>query len=115
MRDQLARVAGTVTLDALPPPLAITALLDRYPARLSGGERQRVALARALLRAPGLLLLDEPWSAIDFEARRDIALAVRRWVSERGVVALLVTHDSEDVRALADHEVRASSGVIAAK
>lgn len=112
VRDQLVRVAGAVKLDALPAPLAITGLLDRYPARLSGGERQRVALARALVRSPRLLLLDEPWSAIDLDARREIARAVRGWVHAHAVVALLVTHDSEDVRALADREIRASSGVI---
>jgi molybdate transport system ATP-binding protein len=77
---------------------------------LSGGQRQRVALARALAPRPSLLLLDEPFCALDPELRR----RVRRWVRETlgrfGVPCILVTHDPEDVRGLADEVVVLRAG-----
>lgn len=112
VRAQLMAVAPDGDLASLPSALALSPLLDRSVTGLSGGERQRVALARALLRRPRLLLLDEPWSALDLAARVEVAAAVRDWVRARGVVALLVTHDAEDVHTLADHTVRAAAGVI---
>ncbi|MFO0604389.1 MAG: ATP-binding cassette domain-containing protein [Polyangiales bacterium] len=113
VREQLAAVAPGFALDGL-DALGVGALLDRRPAGLSGGERQRVALARALLRRPAVLLLDEPWGALDREAREAVAALVAREVRARGAVALLVTHDAEDVAAVADRVVRAKGGVVEA-
>jgi sulfate transport system ATP-binding protein len=74
----------------------------RYPAQLSGGQRQRVALARALAIEPRLLLLDEPFGALDAQVRRDL----RRWLREvhdrAGVTTVFVTHDQEEALDLAD-------------
>lgn len=75
---------------------------DRYPDQLSGGQRQRVALARALAPRPNVLLLDEPFGALDAKVRRDL----RRWLDdlhrELGVTSLLVTHDQDEALELAN-------------
>ncbi|GAB2498226.1 sulfate/molybdate ABC transporter ATP-binding protein [Pseudoxanthomonas sangjuensis] len=77
-------------------------LEERYPAQLSGGQRQRVALARALAIEPRVLLLDEPFGALDAQVRRDL----RRWLRElhdrTGLTTVFVTHDQEEALELAD-------------
>ena len=75
-------------------------LATRLPGTLSGGEAQRVALARALASAPALLLLDEPFSALDEALREQLAGEVARVVAELRIPALLVTHDTHDARAV---------------
>ncbi|MFV0358518.1 ABC transporter ATP-binding protein [Tropicimonas sp.] len=75
---------------------------DRYPAQLSGGQRQRVAMARALAIDPRLLLLDEPFSALDAKVRQSLRGSVRRLQKKVGVSAILVTHDQSEAWALAD-------------
>lgn len=80
-------------------------LAGARPATLSGGERQRVALARALAGGPEVLLLDEPFSALDRPVRRELRALVRRLTADRGVPALLVTHDHEELADLADRVV----------
>jgi sulfate transport system ATP-binding protein len=74
----------------------------RYPSQLSGGQRQRVALARALARNPRLLLLDEPFGALDAKVRRELRVALRAIHDELGLTSILVTHDQEEAFALAD-------------
>ncbi len=74
----------------------------RYPHELSGGQQQRVALARALAPAPKLLLLDEPFSSLDTELRRNLALEVRGILKARGTSAIMVTHSQEEAFAFAD-------------
>jgi putative spermidine/putrescine transport system ATP-binding protein len=76
---------------------------SRRPDTLSGGERQRVALARALAIEPQLLLLDEPFSALDAALRRELRREVKRIQEKTGITALLVTHDQDEAMALADH------------
>lgn len=77
--------------------LEIGALLPRDPSGLSGGERQRVALGRALLSARTLLLLDEPFSALDPDLRQGLAERVARWASDSGLPVVIVTHDLDDL------------------
>jgi molybdate transport system ATP-binding protein len=77
-------------------------LEDRRPAGLSGGQQQRVALARALARQPRLLLLDEPFSAVDRPTRRALATTIAELRTRLRMPVILVSHDIEDVAALAD-------------
>ena len=85
---------------------------DRYPDQLSGGQRQRVALARALAPKPQVLLLDEPFGALDARVRQDL----RRWLDELhrelGVTSLLVTHDQEEALELANQIVVMHEGKV---
>lgn len=89
-------------LDVVPlaEMLGVAALLDRQPRRLSGGERQRVALGRAMAADPRLLLLDEPFAALDRPLRASLGAAVAAWARARGVPLLVVTHDPADVATL---------------
>lgn len=80
--------------------LEIGPLLDRRPRNLSGGERKRVALGRALLSKPRLLLLDEPFAALDLAMRDRIATALREHCAAAGLPLVLVSHDSVDLHAL---------------
>ena len=77
-------------------------LNERFPAQLSGGQRQRVALARALAREPAILLLDEPFGALDARVRRELRRSLRAIHDEVGVTSILVTHDHEEAFGLAD-------------
>jgi sulfate/thiosulfate transport system ATP-binding protein len=74
----------------------------RYPSQLSGGQRQRVALARALAREPTILLLDEPFGALDAKVRRELREALREIHDRVGLTSLFVTHDYEEAFQLAD-------------
>ncbi|MFN3601659.1 MAG: ATP-binding cassette domain-containing protein, partial [Dietzia sp.] len=75
------------------------------PATLSGGERQRVALARALAGTPDLLLLDEPLSALDHHTRLELRTVLREVITQSGTPTLIVSHDPDEVRSLADSAV----------
>ena len=78
---------------------------EKYPAQLSGGQQQRVALARALCNSPGLLLLDEPLSALDAMVRQHLRLEIKALQSRLGVTTILVTHDQEEALTMADRIV----------
>ena len=82
--------------------LGITAFAQAYPGELSGGERQRVGLARALARDPGVLLLDEPMSALDTHTRSSVRAELKRTLDHLDLPVLLVTHDFQDAAVLAD-------------
>jgi molybdate transport system ATP-binding protein len=92
----------------------IAALLDRPVTNLSGGERSRVALARALIGAPELLLLDEPFAALDGKRRRAFLAVLRDMHRVFNLPMLVVTHDIEDACALAGHVVGLKEGRVAA-
>ena len=83
-----------------------------YPAQLSGGMQQRVALARALATSPGLLLLDEPLSALDARVRAHLRTELRHLHQRLGVTTIMVTHDQEEALSLADRIVVMNQGVI---
>jgi sulfate transport system ATP-binding protein len=75
---------------------------DRYPSQLSGGQRQRVALARALAIEPRMLLLDEPFGALDAKVRKELRVWLRHIHDQAGVTSVFVTHDQEEAFAMAD-------------
>lgn len=83
---------------------------ERYPSQLSGGQRQRVALARALALEPRVLLLDEPFAALDPKVRADLRDWLRHLHKEVSVTTLLVTHDQQEAREVADQRVVFRSG-----
>jgi len=85
---------------------------DKYPAQLSGGQQQRVALARAMATAPGLLLLDEPLSALDAKVRVHLRGEIKAIQRRLGVTTIMVTHDQEEALTMADRIVVMNHGVI---
>ncbi len=92
--------------------VGLTGQDDKYPAQLSGGEQQRVALARALATSPGLLLLDEPLSALDAKVRVYLRQEVRQLQRRLGITTIMVTHDQEEALTMADRVVVMDHGVI---
>jgi putative spermidine/putrescine transport system ATP-binding protein len=85
---------------------------DRYPNELSGGQQQRVALARAIAVEPKILLLDEPFSALDKNLRLDMQIEVKRLIAERKITTLFVTHDQEEALSMSDRIAVMSNGVV---
>ncbi|SDV47349.1 ABC transporter ATP-binding protein [Chitinasiproducens palmae] len=106
-RDAMAtRVATLLDMVRLP------GMASRYPAQLSGGQQQRVAIARALAVEPALLLLDEPFSALDVHVRGALRDELRDMQRRLGVPTLMVTHDQEEAMTLADRIVCMNAGRI---
>jgi sulfate transport system ATP-binding protein len=91
----------------------LAGLGDRFPHQLSGGQRQRVALARALAIEPRVLLLDEPFGALDAKVRKELRSWLRELHYKTGVTTIFVTHDQEEALELADRVVIMSQGAIA--
>ena len=87
-------------------------LADRKPATFSGGEAQRVALARAFAMQPRVLLLDEPFSALDADVKRELLAEVGDWLTREAVPAILVTHLEEEAAALGDRVVLLDGGKV---
>jgi sulfate/thiosulfate transport system ATP-binding protein len=90
----------------------LTRLGDRYPAQLSGGQRQRMGLARALAVDPKVLLLDEPFGALDARVRKELRGWLRRLHDETHTTTVIVTHDQEEAMEVADHVVVMNAGRI---
>ncbi|MBW4447144.1 MAG: sulfate/molybdate ABC transporter ATP-binding protein [Spirirestis rafaelensis WJT71-NPBG6] len=88
----------------------LSGLGDRYPSQLSGGQRQRVALARALAVEPNVLLLDEPFGALDAKVRKDLRAWLRRLHDEVHVTTVFVTHDQEEAMEVSDEIVVMNKG-----
>ena len=103
LRERVTRLLRLVQLEGF---------AHRYPAQLSGGQRQRVALARALAIEPRVLLLDEPFGALDAKVRKELRRWLRRLHEEMGLTSVFVTHDQEEALELADRVVVMSNGRI---
>ncbi len=87
-------------------------LADRFPAQLSGGQRQRIALARALAVEPRVLLLDEPFGALDAKVRKELRQWLRALHDELHITSLFVTHDQEEALEVADRVVLMNKGAV---
>ena len=85
---------------------------DRYPTQLSGGQRQRVALARALAVEPKVLLLDEPFGALDAKVRKELRRWLRKLHDDFHITSIFVTHDQEEALDVADQIVVMNNGKI---
>jgi len=105
-RDIVARVYELLQL------IQLDWLGDRYPSQLSGGQRQRVALARALAVEPRVLLLDEPFGALDAKVRRELRQWLRRLHDDLHIASVFVTHDQEEALEVADRVAILSDGNI---
>jgi sulfate transport system ATP-binding protein len=103
IKDRVTRLLELVQLQGLE---------KRFPAQLSGGQRQRVALARALAIEPRMLLLDEPFGALDAKVRKELRHELRRIHRETGVTTVFVTHDQEEALDLADRVAILNKGKI---
>lgn len=112
-KARLPKAAIARRVDELLDLVQLSGLGGRYPAQLSGGQRQRVALARALAREPRLLLLDEPFGALDAKVRKDLRVALREIHDRLRLTTIFVTHDREEAFALADHVAILNNGQIA--
>ncbi|MBE9249488.1 TOBE-like domain-containing protein [Dolichospermum sp. LEGE 00240] len=104
------KIAGKV--EQLLELVQLGGLGDRYPSQLSGGQRQRVALARALAVEPNVLLLDEPFGALDAKVRKDLRAWLRRLHDEVHVTTVFVTHDQEEAMEVADEIVVMNKGKV---
>src|SRR5438045_7996226 len=96
-RNEIAR-----RVDELLRLVQLEGLGDRYPSQLSGGQRQRVALARALAIEPRMLLLDEPFGALEAKVRKELRIWLRRLHDKTGITTIFVTHDQEEALQMAD-------------
>ena len=103
IRARVSELLGLVHLEQM---------ADRYPAQLSGGQRQRMALARALAVEPQVLLLDEPFGALDAQVRKELRTWLRRLHDEVHVTTVFVTHDQEEAIEVADTIVVLADGVV---
>ena len=92
--------------------ISMEELGKRYPHQLSGGQRQRVAFARALAPNPHLLLLDEPFAAIDAKVRRELRTWLRNMIEKVGITSIFVTHDQEEAMEVADTVIITSKGKV---
>jgi sulfate transport system ATP-binding protein len=103
IKDKVTKLLELVQLDWL---------ADRYPPQLSGGQRQRIALARALAVEPRVLLLDEPFGALDAKVRKELRRWLRRLHDELHVTSIFVTHDQEEALEVADQIVVMNKGKV---
>lgn len=114
LRYGMSRDAQPSAFDDVVQLLALAALLKRRPGQLSGGQIRRVAIGRALLRQPHALLLDEPLANLHREARAEVLEHLRRLKHELALTTILVSHQTDEVIALADSVARIEDGRLAA-
>lgn len=103
IRDRVARALDLVDLSAF---------ADRHPAQLSGGQQQRVAIARALVLEPSVLLLDEPFNALDAKLRLTMQIELRKLIDRVGITSIFVTHDQLEAMTLSDTVAVMRAGAI---
>lgn len=101
-------------VDELLTLVQLTHTKQRYPHELSGGQRQRIALVRALATNPKLLLLDEPFGALDARVRKELGAHLKSIVQSLGITTIMVTHDQDEAVAISDHIIVMNDGKIAA-
>jgi len=111
-KDRLPELDITKKVNSLLELVQLDWLADRYPHQLSGGQRQRIALARALAVEPRVLLLDEPFGALDARVRQELRRWLRRLHDEVHVTSVFVTHDQEEALEVADRVVVMNHGRI---
>ena len=111
-KDKLPKEVMEEKMLAAARLVQIDALLDRKPSELSGGQQQRVAIARALVKAPKILLLDEPLSNLDARLRLQTREEIRRIQRETRVTTVFVTHDQEEAMSISDYIVVMKDGVV---
>ena len=92
--------------------VSLAGFADRYPAQLSGGQQQRVAIARALVLEPEVLLLDEPFNALDAKLRLAMQIELRKLIERVGITSIFVTHDQTEAMTLSDTVAVMRSGAI---
>jgi sulfate transport system ATP-binding protein len=110
--QKLARAEVQKRVNELLGLVQMTGYKDRYPSQLSGGQRQRVALARALAPRPKVLLLDEPFGALDARVRDELRTWLRRLHDEVHVTSLFVTHDQQEAFEVADQVIVLNHGKV---
>jgi iron(III) transport system ATP-binding protein len=110
--QKLSRAVIKKRVDELLELVGLPEQEKKYPSQLSGGQQQRIALARAIATSPGLLLLDEPLSALDAKVRAYLRLEVKALQRKLAVTTIMVTHDQEEALTMADRIVVMNQGVI---
>ena len=100
-------------VDAALVDVGLTAMADRLPSQISGGEAQRIALARVLVRRRKILLLDEPFGALDPGLRLQMLNEVKRLAAAQHLTVMMVTHQPDDAMRIADHVIFVSNGQVA--
>lgn len=100
--------------DILLDVLNLTDLLKRYPSDISGGEKQRVALLRTLVTKPKVLLMDEPFSALDTELKEKLYPSFRELIKSLDIPVVIITHDNDEAKILADKIIHIDKGKITA-
>jgi multiple sugar transport system ATP-binding protein len=110
--SRLAASQVTAKIDEVAHMLDINDILDRYPGSVSGGQQQRASLGRALIRSADLHLLDEPLGQLEPQLRALLRGRIKHFIKERGLTAILVTHDQTEANALADRIAVMEDGVL---
>lgn len=109
---RMPRPAITARVEQLLDLVGLTEHGHKYPSQISGGQQQRVALARALAPSPGLILLDEPLSALDAKVRLHLRNELKQLQARLGVTTVMVTHDQDEALSMADRVVVMNVGVV---
>ncbi|MDN7138685.1 ATP-binding cassette domain-containing protein [Pseudidiomarina sp. 1ASP75-14] len=99
-RQGLSRAQQTAEIEQQLEAVGMAAAIDRLPGQLSGGQRARIGLLRTVMAAPALVLLDEPFSALDAERRVQVRDWTLAFLQQRGIASIIVSHDAEDLAAV---------------